>query len=232
MPEPEPGGQDLDPLVYAHTNRELFRIDADTLEVTAVGFFDFSDGINQMTDLALDRDGRMVGISTRDVYEVDPATAEATHLVALDRAFNGLSFIPRDATTDVLVGTSQDGWLYEIDLDSGESTAIGTFGDELVSSGDIVAVQGLTLATTTKTGWTTDRLANISSDGGASNLRDLGIGRIYGLGFWGGRVFGFAEGGEVVVIDVAEGTVDVVAQTEHAWWGAGVTTSAPPTPEG
>lgn len=233
-PWPDVGGSDEPmPVVYAHTNRDLYRIDPATLEVTHVGFIKFPEGINQMTDIALDRNERMLGISTRSIYEVNTQTAEATFIAELDRPYNGLSFIPIDDDTDILVGSTQDGWLYEIDPQTGASAPLGEFGDDMISSGDIVAVEGLTLATTTRDGWMTDRLVEVDpSSGVASNARDTRQSRVYGLGYWDGKVYGFSEDGSIVVIDAQTGEAEVVEQTEYTWWGAGVTTSAPIGPVG
>src|SRR5258706_2749994 len=83
--------------VYAHSDADLYRIDPDTLAITHVGAFAWPRGGDQMTDIAIDRDGKMIGISFDKVYVVDPMTAKCTYLALLDRSFNGLSFVPAAA---------------------------------------------------------------------------------------------------------------------------------------
>ena len=78
-----------------------------------VGAFGWgSVGCDQMTDIAIDKNGVMIGISYSRVYRVDPTTAQTTLLSnSLDGTFNGLSFVPAamlgQTGDDVLVGTQQ-----------------------------------------------------------------------------------------------------------------------------
>src|SRR5262245_45733579 len=55
---PPPG----DDAVWAHTSGQLYRIDPVSLQVTSVGPIGFPGGFDQLTDLAMDRFGGMVGI--------------------------------------------------------------------------------------------------------------------------------------------------------------------------
>lgn len=214
--------------VFAHSNRTLYRVDADTLQIEEIGLIRFSDGINQLTDLAVDRRGNLVGISFREVYSVDPDTARATLVASLDRPFNGLSFIPV-GDDEVLVGTAQDGTVFRIDPVTGVTTELGSFGGGIGSSGDVVGVFELgTLATAIRDDWPTDHLVRIDpATGAATDIADTGVTHIWGLGFWRNRLFGFAEGGEFVVIDAATGETELIEDTGIEWWGAAVTTAAP-----
>jgi len=218
-----------DDAVWAHTNRQLYRIDPATLAVTPVGTIAFSDGINQLTDLAIDRAGGMVGISTRELYRIDKTTAAATLIASLPQSYNGLSYIDDGSGNEVLLGSTQDGQLFRIDPVSGAATRLGAFGNELRSSGDLVFIYGVgLLATVTRTDWTTDRLAHVDvGTGAATIIGDTGYDNLFGIGFWGGRVFGFAEGGAFVTIDAGTGAATVVEETSVTWWGAAVTTTAP-----
>ncbi len=214
--------------VYAHTNRRLYRVDSTTFAIEEVGPIIFSDGINQMTDLAIDRQGNMVGISYRQVYAVDPDTARATLLAELDRPFNGLSFVPV-GDDEILLGTAQDGTVFRVDPTTGATTEVGNFGGGIGSSGDVVGVFSLgTLATAIRDDWASDHLVRIDPDSGvATDIADTGVTHIWGLGFWQDRLYGFAEGGEFVVIDAVTGETELVEETGIEWWGAAVTTSAP-----
>ena len=50
---------------------------------------------------------------------------------------------------------------------------------------------------------------------------------IWGVGFWGTRVFGFTDQGELSIIDPTTGVGTPVAMDGEVWWGAAVTTAAP-----
>src|SRR5687768_8999704 len=61
--------------VYAHTASELYRIDPITFNVGLVGPFSGDAAGDSMTDIAIDSDGQMVGISYSRVYRIDSQTA-------------------------------------------------------------------------------------------------------------------------------------------------------------
>src|SRR5437899_1455945 len=73
------GGLPGQAAVYAHTANQLYKVDPDTYQVTMVGTFDFGS-FEEMTDLAIDANGNMVGVSFFAVYKVDPNTAHCTQL--------------------------------------------------------------------------------------------------------------------------------------------------------
>ena len=48
---------------------------------------------------------------------------------------------------------------------------------------------------------------------------------VWGLAGWTGKAFAFDEGGDIVIVDTANGQVtQVIEETSQAWWGAGVRT--------
>jgi hypothetical protein len=224
--DPDGPGDDS---VWAHSNRRLYRVDPGTLAVTEVGAIQFSDGINQLTDLAVDRLGGVVGISTRQLYRIDKTTADATLLAQLPEAYNGLSYVDDGAGGEALVAAAQDGSLYRLDETTGDATLVGGYGGGLTSGGDLVFIYGEgLLATVTSAGWTTDRLARIDlATGAATVIGDTGHAQLFGIGYWGGEVFGFSQAGAFVTIDVDTGAATVASTSAVAWWGAGVTTTAP-----
>lgn len=222
--------------VYAHSASELYRVDPDTLQVTLVAPFQWPMAADQMTDIAIDKDGRMIGISFDKVYSVDETTAICTFLANLGSQFNGLSFIPAqdiDPTGDeILVGAALDGSFIELDPNTGVTTPIGNYGGGLTSSGDIVSVSGFgTVATVKQGGLGNDLLARIDpTTGVATVIGDTGVANIWGVGFWGNKVFGFTSGNAFVLIDPTTGSSMNVETSSVSWWGAAVTTSAPVIP--
>jgi hypothetical protein len=222
--------------VYAHTADTLYRIDPDTFAVTKVGAFGWpsSIGVDSMTDIAIDKNGMMIGISYSRVYRVDPATAATTLLSdKLGGSFNGLSFVPAaqiGATgDDVLVASrNSDGLIFRIDPMTGKATQIGDMGHGYTSSGDIVSVVGLGTVATVN-GPSSDilvELAPITFDATPIGTA-TGHSQLWGVGFWKNKVFGFSDDGSFVLIDDQTGVASPVSSSTEQWWGAAVTTVAP-----
>lgn len=220
--------------VYAHSADSLYRVDPDTLEVTLVGPFVWNGGSDEMTDIAIDKDGNMVGVSFTSVYAVDKETAVTTFLADIDGAltFNGLSFVPAQSpdpnAPEILIGADASGTVFEIDPTTGESASVGSYGGGLGSSGDIVSVRGLGTVATVTDAAGTDKLARL--DPGtfqATVVGDTGYDDVWGLGFWENKVFGFTDTNRFVLIDVQTGVGQEVEAGSVNWWGAAVTTTAP-----
>jgi hypothetical protein len=229
-----------DGVIYAHSPDRLYQIDPDSYEVTEVGPFVWPAdiGFDQMTDIAIDKTGTMIGVSFTRVYRVDPLTAGATYLAPLARSFNGLSFIA-DAlpeNPEILIGSSgDDGTVWKIDPATGATTQIGEYGNGFYSSGDIVSIEGFGTVATVKGGSSPgngDWLAKL--DPVTFNATVIGSGTgfsdIWGLGFWKGKVFGFSDASKMLLIDPTSGVATELSTSSFAWWGAGVTTTAPIIP--
>jgi hypothetical protein len=219
--------------VYAHTASTLYRVDPDTLAISLVGNFQWPGGSDQMTDIAIDKSGLMIGVSFDKVYRVDPSNAHATLLSAsLDGTFNGLSFVPATmlGTTgdDVLVGTrGSDGVVMRIDAMTGSATQVGNMGANQ-SSGDLVAVDGFGIVQTTP-GMTSDVLVTLAPNTFAATPIGTGTGftSIWGVAYWKQKIFGFTANGEFITIDPTTGVGTLVQGNGPTWWGAAVTTVAP-----
>lgn len=223
--------------VFAHTEGSLFEVDPDSLAITEIAPFSWppNTDIAKLTDIALDKLGRMIGVSKTTVYEVDPKTAACTRLAALPSAdyhFVGLSFVIDTTSVDneeYLMGLDKDGAVYEIDPATGAAIPRGDLGGGLKAGGDVVSVKGFgTVATVKPPDDDTDWLAQVDpGNGKATLIGDTGFAKVWGLGFWKGQVYGFSEGGEFVLIDVTSGKATLQTTNQQPWWGAGVTTEAP-----
>jgi large repetitive protein len=228
------GNQGVMTFVYAHTSSQLYRVDPDTLAVSLVGNFTFPSGSDQITDIAIDKTGLMIGISFTSVYRIDPSNAACTTLSQnLSGLFNGLSFVPAteigQTGADVLVATrNSNGAVFRVDPMTGNTTQIGNMGN-YASSGDLVSVATLGTLQTADNGVSPDRLLRLApnSFAGTPIGTTVGFGDIWGIAYWKNKVFGFTEAGEFITIDPNTGAGTLVQSNGPRWWGAAVTTLAP-----
>jgi hypothetical protein len=223
-------------VVYAHSADRLFRVDPDSLDVREVGVFHRLGGpgavnVGGVTDIAIDRRGRIVGLTTAELLEIDALDAGCKTIAQLPSGplFNGLSWVRSDdQLSEELVATGYDGSVYRIDPTTGASSLMGTLGASLRSSGDLVSVASYgTLATVTGSGG--DMLVRMDPrTGHAVTIGAIGFDKVWGLGFWGNRVFGFTDLGQFLLVDPSTGAGRLQrALPGLRFWGAGVTTSAP-----
>jgi hypothetical protein len=234
------GGFGSDSLVYAHTGNTLYRVDSTTLSVVEVGPL-AGIGTESLTDIAIDKNQKMVGITLDKLYSIDSSTGSATLIKDLSQSatgFTSLSYIPTDLTdpnsTDILVTANDDGAVYQIDPTMGTATMIGSYGSDsmgkIVSSGDLIGVRNLGIYATVDVGdQTNDYLAKIDPATWQATPIGTGTGfdEIYGLGYWAGTVYGFTAKGDMITIDIPTGVGTKVNSGSQAWYGAGVTTDAP-----
>ncbi len=112
-------------------------------------------------------------------------------------------------------------------------------GETIGSSGDIVAIYNVGIFATVNIGddWAVnDVLVQLNPVTWQATLlpQDTGFDRIFGLGYWGGRFFGFVDGGadaspagRLIEIDPNTGAGEILFDSNVRWFGAGVTTVAP-----
>lgn len=221
--------------VYANSLAKLYKVDPDTLQVTLVGPFVWPAGYEQelMTDIAVDKDENVVGISYGAVYSINKTTAECTLLTALTGdQFNGLSYLAQGNGDESLVATGLGGSLWKIDPTGAVApTQIGSYGGQVASSGDLVSVASFGTVATVKNGSEIDYLARIDeATGAATMIGSTGYADIWGIGYWRNKVFGFVATNQFVLIDVTTGAATYISTGPENWAGAGVTTRAPINP--
>lgn len=228
-------------VVYAHTATTLYEVDGKTNAITTVG--NFEDCGSQIIDLAIDKDSNAFVTSFDGFSRLDLATAKCTRIK--DGSYpNSLSFVPAGTldTNEALVGYLGSTYV-RIDTTTGEVKTVGGLTGGYVSSGDIVSVTGGGTFLTVKGGGCNDCLVQVDPKTGdlLQNYGTLGHAEVYGLAFWGGSAYGFAEDGAVFVIKYKPGAGDaggslLVADLAVpggsdgiAWYGAGSSTSVPVT---
>jgi hypothetical protein len=259
---PLPDGGGGNGRVFAHTQDTLYLYEPLTNTLTLIGPFSGLSPGERVLDIAVDRTGAMFattdsGADGPRFLSVDPTNAGCTKISALTIGDypNSLSFVPAgtvDQNKEALVGyaynlTDRFATDYvRIDVGTG---AISTLGDlnagggaiKYQSSGDLISLiqddkrAYLTIRDTDPdAGAVTDQLAEIDPATGAIKrvIGDTKQARIFGLGYWAGKGYGFADDGNAVEIDMGTGAGKVVKTLEDAgaaipWFGAGVTTDAP-----
>jgi hypothetical protein len=232
-PASDAGGAPTEPTLYAHTDDRLYEIDLVDLTATLVGPFAFPAAeTRQMTDVAIDQSGTLVGVSFDRVYTVGATTGNCLFLVTLDDYFNGLAFVPvgvMDVAKEILVGATNDGYLHTIDPASGVTLLVGEYGDGIESSGDLVYVPGRgLLATVIVDGSATDYLARINpATGRATVIGNTGFVDLWGLAYRSGFIYGFNPDGNLVKIDPATGAGSLFATASLEWYGAATAAASP-----
>ena len=246
-----PRGRPFTEVVLAHDEATLFELDPDTLELKVVGDFVFDDGSSGVVDIAVDAAGHIVASTSRSLYYIDGDTLKGTRFA--DVGGNGLAYVPAntiglDNTREVLVGNDGGGSLgspgfraiFIADPIGGLVRRVASLDDGLGGrcsvSGDFVSVA--TLGT-----FATLNCAAHSPGGGnvlakvnfaAGDIEIVGEIRsatrifsgLWGLGYWGGTLYGFSSAGEIIEIDPQSAAAELISsQANISFWGAGVTSS-------
>ena len=229
-----------DSRVYAHSGSKLYQVDTATLQPIEIGTM-AGLGTQSLTDLAIDKQDHMVGVTLDKLYSINSTTGAATLVSALSvQGFTSLSFVPdfnNPANPDILVSANDMGDVYSINATTGATNKIGSYGSvtagKVVSSGDLIGVSGLGIYATVDVGnGTGDYLAQINTTTWkATPLPNAtGFDKIFGLAYWKGTIYGFvsgASGGQMITINPTTGIATEVQSGSVSWFGAGVATNAP-----
>ena len=217
--------------VYGQTASTLYRLNPVTKEVDNVGNF---NGCVYVNDIAIDQSSNIYGVTGNQLVTIDSASARC--IVIATGAFpNSLSFVAPGVLSsgEMLVGY-EGGDYVKIDPQTGVKTKIGQIGGGLTSSGDIVSVIGGKTFVTVKGQGCSDCLAEVNPMTGAlvKNWGPIGFTDVFGLSFWGGKLYGFANDGTLFEVVLGNGMVTSTAiaipnaPAMLMWAGAGSTTSA------
>lgn len=135
------GGANLGPsFFYANSDTTLYTLDPKQVMAPAVKVGDFDCVPSQttvMTDVAVDKNGNLFGVSTSAAW---PLTIQPNGVVHCEAKwplpygthFNGLTVAPENtvAAAEVLIGGNQTGDVYRIDAVTGNVTQVGTLGTD------------------------------------------------------------------------------------------------------
>lgn len=226
--------------VFGQSAATLYRLDPVTKQVTTVG--NFVGCPSAVIDIAIDKDGGMIGTTFDGLYKIDKTTAQCTFIASGDYP-NSLSFVPAgtlDPNVEALVGFEGSDYV-RIDPVTGVKSTLaqGSLGG-YVSSGDVVSVIGggtyLTVTGGPEGCFDCILEVNPKTGGVVKTIGPLGHDSVYGLAFWGGAAYGFDAYGALFQIDLMTGVATTIAQPGApaglSYYGAGSSTSAPLEPPG
>lgn len=241
--------------VYASTIDTLFGFDPKTSTLKTIAKFSCLDPGEPMLDIAVSTAGAMYGVSYNRFFSIDRTTGTCASLVIAGGIYpNSLAFVPAgtvDASKEALVGyrwnsaASNNTELYtRIDTLTGNVTDLGNLNPPGATtiyqvSGDLFSLGKdgkktfVTVRPVPENPADMDLLAEVDPKTGTI-LRIVGsVGRahLYGVGYWAGKGYGFAESGEVVSIDMLTGAGSTVTMAASgAWYGGAVSADAPLVP--
>ncbi|CAN5730243.1 hypothetical protein BH11MYX2_BH11MYX2_16210 [soil metagenome] len=241
------GGTNQVSRVYAHTAGVLYQMNAATLTTTMIGAMSGLDASEQVLDLAVDKNNNVTGITSGKFYSLSTTTGHATLLGTLTGAAqnsSSLGYVPDPSGgDDILLSANDVGDVFKITISGSSASAakVGNYGKtssnkQISSSGDIfgIATNNFGIyATVNVAGETNDYLAKIdpTNQFKATLLpNNTGFDHIFGLGFWGGKIYGFIDngtGGTMIQIDPLTGIGSQITTGTERWYGAGVATTAP-----
>lgn len=242
--------------VYGHSKNVLYRLSPDTNDVKEIGTFDGCG--SSIVDIALDEGSNLFATSYVAIYRVDKATATCTKVADGEDLPDSLSFVPKgtlDDDEEALVGYSDANYV-RIDRTTGAKSVVGNLGPKaagLISSGDIVSVDdGPTFLTVKpdpklsaknctgecKKCQAADCLVEVDPATGQmlKNWGPIDHKDVFGLSFWGGKVYGFDKTGNLFEIAFSGASITTTEipiserPTDLSFWGAGSATSAPLQP--
>jgi hypothetical protein len=227
-PPPQPTGE-----VYGHSDTVLYAVDTTTHAVREIGAF---QGCTHVIDIALDESSTIYGSTGAELWLIENNTGRCTR-IATGTFPNSLSFVPAgtfEPNVETLVGYQGSDYV-RINPKSGEVTKVGELGGGFESSGDLVSVKDGKSFLTVKGPECADCLVEIDPKTGAltKNWGSLGEADAYGLAFWGGELYAFTEGGDVLLVKLAGDKLETTslsvpnAPADLAFRGAGSTTVAP-----
>jgi hypothetical protein len=202
-------------LILVNSADTLYRVDPATFDVTAIGTFSFPGGTaDRITDIAIDRKGRMWAVGFEAVYSVDRKTLACTLLSpAYGHELNSLAIVTsamvagRESPDLMLAGESSSSSVYMVDPATGNLTVAGDMGGGLVSGGDMTWAPGVGAVqiATDKAGY--EGLVHL--DANTFTAHPIGPGwafqKVRGIAMLEHGLLGVSEQGEMIEIDPTTG---------------------------
>jgi hypothetical protein len=219
--------------IYAHTASELYSWLPGPAKPKLVAKFGWpNDGLkHEMTDMAIDHDGRLYGLSYDGLYRCDADTADCTNLAAFDQDFNGMTVVPAGTiqpAVETIVAISNNGGWYRVEVQGTQAllTLMGTYGPGYESAGDAYSIEGVGTFAAVNSGFGGTLLVQVDPKNGKvqKEIATIPGDAIYGLAGMGNQVFAFDESGQIFRGDVTSSQFTAYLTTWQAWYGAAVST--------
>ena len=230
-------GLTLPRAIYAHTSSELFVWDASTNPPIKIGNFVFpNDGLDHtMTDMAIDYDGHLYGVTFGGLYHCMADTARCLNMASFNEQFNGMTIVPEgtiQSGKETIIAISNAGGWYRVEVVGAKAvlTHQGNYGSGYTSAGDAYSIRdhGTWAAVNGSGGGTL--LVTVEPVSGKA-LQELGTipgENISGLAGYADKVYAFDSSGTIYIGDVSgAATFQPYVTTSHTWYGAAVSTRDP-----
>lgn len=232
--QPVPAGREPRLRILVNTPYELYQVDPVSFDVTRLGAFAFPPGeAESITDVAMDRRGRMWAIGFTAVYRVDPVTLACTLLARHPgRALNALSILTASMVTDerevpdvLLAGEAFSRNIYRVDPATGALEVVGDLGGNLGSGGDLTWAPGVgAVMIVTDAVGTYEGIAALAPR--TFTATPIGPGwpfrRVRGLTYLPDGLLGVSELGELIRIDPTTGAAAVVRTHDLVFYGGAI----------
>ena len=197
-------------LYVSTSNGEVGSVD----ETTGV-YTSLIGGTPTFTDVALDPDDQLWGITFSRLYSIDLESETTTNIGSLGASLNGLGF----SDDGTLYGTGGSGF-YSINTGTGAASLISSISG-FSSSGDIVYDADLDLFWATSGG---DSLWSITKEGIANKIGNIGFRNVYGLAFGDGNtLYGYTANRQQIALDLETGAgtfVQSISNLNRSIWGS------------
>jgi hypothetical protein len=206
-------GQATAPM-YLHTSSILYSWTPEG-GMSAIGQFSLPGGqAPNITDLAIDLDGRMYAVSMEELFKVDASNAELEQVAGLAKPLVGLTFL-----SDGRLFGAGDG-IFWVDPASGSMATLVEEG-LYQTSGDIVGLPDGKMYWTVE-GDGDDGLVSIDPvTAEADWIGSIGESDLWGVGYYDGILYGFSSQGRIAEIDPANADLLHSEETPgQMWWGA------------
>ena len=194
--------------LFVNSGSSLYTITPDPWRPTKIGDFAWPSPLPPseepeillIQEIAIDKHGRMFGLSPSDLYRVDTKTAKLTHVGPIADAYslNGLSFVDRQGKS-VLIGTEIRGDVIQIDTRTGATSRIYQLPSDLLFYSEIVYVKGAGSFVAANPKWIYDlkppfpfgaALLKVDVETGATTqIGDVGTVGLSGMFQWRGKIY-------------------------------------------
>ena len=204
--------------LYANTSGELFEVAPTTGEVTSIGLFEHAgEPVDGMVDIAIDMEGRLYGGTFDALWRIDPETAELDKVCDIDVAMYALAFT---SDGDLVAGAGTD--IQVIDVETCRDRVLVN-NSEYETSGDLVGLPDGFLYWSVRGGRDNpDELVRIDPRNGRTTwIGKIGFGKLYGMAYYDGALYGFSSEGNTVRIEPDSGSSRLLGYDDSlSWWGA------------